>query len=161
MCVCLAVFGLDIRLPFGFGLTCCCAKSTLGLVYLIRSLSPSLKPRLLSPCREPSAYAQRRHCELYIQVNLRHVFLGKIPTCSWKIKMHRSSQESGRRSHNAIKGPSAKYFSGVSGLVFGTDSTHSRGSVLLVRSPGPSVCFPGLIVLDPFGLFGFAYSVSP
>jgi hypothetical protein len=47
VCVCLAVFILDIRLPFG--LTCCCAKSTLGLVYLIRSLSPSLKPRLLSP----------------------------------------------------------------------------------------------------------------
>ena len=47
VCVCLAVFVLDIRLPFG--LTCCCAKSKLGLVYLIRSLSPSLKPRLLSP----------------------------------------------------------------------------------------------------------------
>jgi hypothetical protein len=59
------------------------------------------------------------------------------------------------------QGVFSQVFQRVSGLVFGTDSTHSRGSLLLVRSPGQSVRFPGSIVFDLFGLFGFAYSVSP
>ena len=62
-----------------------------------------------------------------------------------------------QRNHEVF----SRVFQRVSGLVSGTDSTHSRGSLSLVRSPGRSVRFPGSIVFDPFGLFGFAYSVSP
>ena len=61
----------------------------------------------------------------------------------------------------AIKESSAKYFSECQDRFPGlTQFTHAARP-LLVRSPSWSVRFPGSIVFDLFGLFGFAYSVSP
>ena len=59
---------------------------------------------------------------------------------------------------------SSSLYQGISAGVeagFGADSVHSLGPPLLVRSPSWPVRFPGSIVFDPFGFFGFAYSVSP
>jgi len=59
---------------------------------------------------------------------------------------------------------SSSLYKGISAGVeagFGADSVHSLGPPLLARSPSCSACFSGLVVFIPFGLFGFAYSVSP
>ena len=106
-------------------------------------------------------YSRECHCELYVWVKQRHVFIGKILCLQLEDKD--LAIVTGKWATNAQRnqGVFSQVFQRVSGQVFGTDPIHSRGPPLLVRSPSWSVRFPGSIVFDLFGLFGFAYSVSP